>query len=236
MCWDGEIVYRRLNLYRQVLSECNLTNRLVLGTDKFARYPWSRGRVQETFKVDRSFIASESSIKWAENDAVMYAIVNKDSPHRFSEYPGYRIKRSAGTSHLTAPHSSNTLKAAAFATHDLYITKQKDTEPRAADPYNQFAAQDPLVDFSRFLDDELIEQEDVVVWFNLGMHHIPHTGDLPNTMFTAAHSAIRFEPLNYLDGDPSIASNQQVRVHYGDDGSVKSMEEFGKIKAKGTCA
>jgi primary-amine oxidase len=60
------------------------------------------------------------------------------------------------------------------------------------------------------------------------MHHMPHTGDLPNTMFTAAHSAMRFEPFNYLEGDPSVASNQQVRIDYKDDGSVAFVEEFGK--------
>jgi primary-amine oxidase len=75
-----------------------------------------------------------------------------------------------------------------------------------------------------------------VVWFNLGMHHIPHTGDLPNTMFTSAHSAMRFEPLNYLEGDPSVASNQQVRIDYNEDMSVAFVEEFGKTVAmNGTC-
>jgi primary-amine oxidase len=51
------------------------------------------------------------------------------------------------------------------------------------------------------------------------MHHIPHTGDLPNTLMTSAHSAIRLEPLNYLDGDPSVATAQQVRVFH-DSGEV----------------
>jgi primary-amine oxidase len=50
-------------------------------------------------------------------------------------------------------------------------------------------------------------------------------------MYTAAHSAIRFEPLNYLDGDPSVASNQQVRIDYNDDGSVAFVENFGKKMA-----
>jgi primary-amine oxidase len=65
------------------------------------------------------------------------------------------------------------------------------------------------------------------------MHHMPHTGDLPNTMLTSMHSAMRFEPLNYLEGDPSVQINQQVRVDYNDDGSVKDVEEFGKTM--GTC-
>lgn len=54
--------------------------------------------------------------------------------------------------------------------------------------------------------------ENSVVWFNLGMHHMPHTGDLPNTVFSTAHSAMLIEPLNYLLGDPSQASSQHVLI------------------------
>jgi len=45
------------------------------------------------------------------------------------------------------------------------------------------------------------------------MHHAPHTGDLPNTLMTSAHSSIRIEPFNYLLSDPSVATSQQVRVN-----------------------
>lgn len=193
-------------------------------------YPWSNGRVHNTFKATRGFVTSEkeASIDWAANDAAMYAVVNKEKPNRFGEFPGYRMKRSAGTSHLTALNATNMQKATAFATHDFFVTKQKDTEARAADVANKYATDDPLVNFATFLDGDSLDQEDVVVWFNLGMHHMPHTGDLPNTMFTAAHSAMRLEPFNYLYGDPSVASNQQVRIRYNDDGSVADVEEFGK--------
>jgi len=63
---------------------------------------------------------------------------------------------------------------------------------------------------------------------------MPHTGDLPNTLFSSAHSAMRFEPFNYLDGDPSMATNQQVRIDYDDAGNVEYVEEFGKIVANGS--
>lgn len=132
----------------------------------------------------------------------------------------------AGTSHLTIQDSSNILNAGHYATSDLYVTRQKDTEPRAADPYNAFNLQNPLVDFSKFLDGESLEQEDLVTWINLGMHHIPHTGDLPNTLMTSAHSAIRIEPLNYLEaGDSSVATSQQIKVNNG------TVETFGALAA-----
>ncbi|CAG5184025.1 uncharacterized protein ALTATR162_LOCUS10872 [Alternaria atra] len=194
-------------------------------------YPWSQGRVYNTFKAERSWVDNErdSMINWEENDNALYAVVNRDTPNPYGEYPGYRIKRSAGTIHLTQTNSTNTDK----------------TEPRAADAYNQYSKDDPLVDFATFFDDESLEQEDLfvtpflsslVLWFNLGMHHLPHTGDLPNTMFSSAHSAMRLEPLNYLVGDPSVSSNQQVRVEYDAEGAITNVDEFGKIFANTTCA
>lgn len=126
-------------------------------------YPWSQGEVFNTFKVQRSWVASErdSKINWAQNDNTMYAVVNKDTPNRFGEFPGYRLKKTAGIIHLTQCNSTNNGKAGAYVTHDFYVTQQKDTEPRLADPFNQFQKDDPLVDFSTFFDDESLEQEDV---------------------------------------------------------------------------
>jgi primary-amine oxidase len=58
-------------------------------------YPWSGGKNRTTMKLDKSFITHEdvSGIPWAPNDAAIYAIVNKDSPNKYGEYPGYRVKR-----------------------------------------------------------------------------------------------------------------------------------------------
>ena len=87
-----------------------------------------------------------------------------------------------------------------FATHAYYLTQhvslisrllrnrlhtlpdslQKDSEPRAANAWNDYDPTCPLVDFGAFFDGENLVQEDLVLWYNLGMHHVPHTGDLPN--------------------------------------------------------
>ncbi|KAF2742211.1 amine oxidase catalytic domain-containing protein [Sporormia fimetaria CBS 119925] len=210
-----------------ILGTENSVQKVEFVADK-AKYPWTKG-YRNTFRADKSFITNESKSKlnWAPNDAAIYAIVNKDAPNNYGEYPGYRIRKAAGASHLTQTSSTSTGSAANYATHDLYITRQKDSEPRAADPFNGHDTVDPLVDFSKFFDKESLDQEDLVAWFNLGMHHIPHTGDLPNTVMTSAHSAIRIEPFNYLEGDPSVATLQQVRLTH-ESGEVKT---FGAREA-----
>ena len=66
---------------------------------------------------------------------------------------------------------------------------------------------DPAVNFDDFFNGENLLQEDLVMWVNLGVHHIPHTGDLPNTVFTTAHTAIQIAPSNYFKYDQSRVSS-----------------------------
>ena len=120
------------------------------------------------------------------------------------------------------------MNAANWATHDLYVTRQHDTEPRSAHAYNTQDVANPAVDFNAFFNSESLTQEDIVVWFNLGMHHIPHTGDLPNTVFTTAHSGMIIAPLNYLSGDPSRQTVNQVRLNYGSESNGSQVVDFGQ--------
>ncbi|KAL1847003.1 hypothetical protein Daus18300_014080, partial [Diaporthe australafricana] len=137
-----------------------------------------------------------------------------------------RMPRTTAVAALTIQNSSVTQNAANHADHHFYVTRQKDTEARAANPYNLLDPADPVVNFAKYFDGESLDQQDVVFWFNLGMHHMPHTGDLPNTVFSTAHSAITIEPFNYLPGDPSRATTQQVRINSGSEGNG-SITNFG---------
>ncbi|KAH7256107.1 copper amine oxidase [Fusarium tricinctum] len=178
------------------------------------KYKWSDGQSINTMKAVKSFIENEDDgkINWSPNGAAMYAVVNKDKKNPHGEYPGYRITPATGVAYLTVQDSNNTQNAAHHTTHHLYVTRQKDNETYAAGAFNSLTPEDPQVDFDKYFNSESLDQEDIVVWFNLGMHHMPHTGDLPNTVFSTAHSAMIIEPLNYLLGDPSQASSQQVLI------------------------
>ncbi|KAF1987640.1 putative membrane copper amine oxidase [Aulographum hederae CBS 113979] len=192
-------------------------------------YPWSDGKARNTMKLERATIENEDQGKlyWGANGATQYKIINSDYPNKFGELPGYRVLPSEGTIYLTVQNSSNLARAANWATHDLFVTKQKDTEPRAVHPYNNQDVYNPAIDFAEFFDGDSLVQEDIVVWFNLGMHHVPHTGDLPNTVFTTAHSGFQIMPLNYLLGDPSRETVNMVRINYH-AGNVSEVNEFGQ--------
>ena len=192
-------------------------------------YPWSNGKVRNTMALKRRFIDNETSgaLDWDANSATQILVVNKDAKNRLGEYRAWRVQPSTPPVHLTVLNSSSLGSSARWAEHDVHITRQKDTEPRSADPYNNQDVHDPPVDFSRFLDGESLDQKDLVLWLNLGMHHVPTTADLPNTVMTTAHAGVKFVPANYFDGDQSRRSMSQVRISYA-DGKVLDVDTAGR--------
>ncbi|KAJ5745952.1 membrane copper amine oxidase [Penicillium odoratum] len=194
-------------------------------TQKFA---WSN-QTRNTMKIEHSNIKNEdeSRFNWAANSATQVKVLNLDETTPYGEYRGYRILPSTGTIHLTVENSTNLRNAAQWANYDIQVTQHHDTEPRSAHPKNSQDVEDPAINFNKFFNGENLTQQDLVVWLNLGMHHVPHTGDLPNTVFTTAHSGVQFMPLNYLLGDPSRETVNMVRVVY-DDGNVSAVHTFGQ--------
>ncbi|KAF7196652.1 Membrane primary amine oxidase [Pseudocercospora fuligena] len=189
-------------------------------------YVWS-DKPRNTMKLARRFIENEddSRLNYDANAATQYRIINTAAPNAYGEYRGYRILPES-TIHLTVQNSTNLANAANLFSHDLAVTQAHDSEPRAAHPYNGQDIHNPPIDFAAFFDGENLVQEDLVVWLNLGMHHVPHTGDLPNTVFTTAHSAVHFMPLNYFDEDVSRRTVNQVRIDY--DGEKSQEQELWK--------
>ncbi|PYI16855.1 putative membrane copper amine oxidase [Aspergillus violaceofuscus CBS 115571] len=198
-------------------------------------FTWSGGRSRNTMALERSILTSEDEgrFNWGPNGATMIHVINQEARNQYGEYRGYRVLPAAGTAHLTVQDSSNLAHAAHWAEYDIQVTQQHDHEPRAAHPYNSQDIYDPPVNFAEFFDGESLHQTDLVVWLNLGMHHVPHTGDLPNTVFTTAHSGVQFTPLNYLLGDPSRQTVNMVRVNYA-NGSATEVKTFGQ--AEEVCA
>ncbi|KAK4186305.1 putative copper amine oxidase [Podospora australis] len=204
-------------------------------------YPWSKGKVRNTMALSRSFIENEDEgrFNWGHNSATQVLVVNEDELNKHGELRGYRILPYTGAGHLVVENSTNLANAANWASHDIQITKRKDTEYKGAHAYNSQDVHDPPIDFAKFFDGENLRKEDLVLWLNLGMHHIPHTGDLPNTVMTTAHSGIQFMPSNYFDGDLSRRTVNQVRINY-ENGTATEIETFGQFKAAedgscGTC-
>ena len=191
-------------------------------------YSWSGGKPYNNMKAERSFITNENDgkINWAANSAAAYAVVNKDKPNEFGEYPGFRIFPSLGsTIHLTVENSSMFGNAINWASHQLYALQRKDSEPVSSHPEGTWDEGEPRVDFNDFFDGDSLDQEDIVLYFNLGMHHMPDTYDLPVTVFQGAQSGITLRPQNYQRNNPATAARHQIHIARKDDEAV--VETYG---------
>lgn len=69
---------------------------------------------------------------------------------------------------------------------------------------------------------------------NMHPFSVPHTGDLPNTVFTTAHSGVTFMPSNFFTIDQSRSTVNQVRINYS-NGTATAVDTFGQKETSGTC-
>lgn len=199
-------------------------------------FPWSGGKKRNTMMLERKYVENEdeSRLFWGDNGATQFIVVNQDQKNKYGNPRGYRILPSAGTAHLTVEDSSNLVNAANWAGYDVQVTQQHNHEGRSSHPYNSQDVHNPPIDFNQYFNSESLVQEDLVFWLNLGMHHVPHTGDLPNTVFTTAHSGITFSPLNYFDMDQSRQTVNMVKINYG-GGETSEVDTFGQKTSDGRC-
>jgi primary-amine oxidase len=109
-------------------------------------------------------VSKEVGIDWPRNSGEMYVVTNENSTNIWGEKRGYRIQPGTGMgtpSHLSILNSTSLWRSAEWASSDIWVVKQKDTEPRSASNLNSLDPLDPLVDFSKFLNGESILQEDL---------------------------------------------------------------------------
>lgn len=52
----------------------------------------------------------------------------------------------------------------------------------------------------------------MVAWVTLGKQHLPQTEHLPNTVTVGGQLSFFVQPFNYFDEDPSMRSNDAVRI------------------------
>ena len=146
----------------------------------------------------------DGQFDWKANGQQQIIVVNQEEKNKFGEFRGYRLLPYAGASHLTMKDSTVLKNSARWAEHDVMVSVRKDSEPRGTHVFNSQDTENPPIDFSKFFDGEslnqvstshpcvsppsthdrssmlsivllTLKQEDLVLWVNLGMHHVPHT-------------------------------------------------------------
>ncbi|WAR00782.1 AMO-like protein [Mya arenaria] len=95
----------------------------------------------------------------------------------------------------------------------LAVTKYKEDERKPSSIYACWDANRPVVNFQSFIDDnDVIKDVDQVTWVTMGVHHIPHTEDLPVTPTVGLDLRFLLLPFNYFHEDPAMGSGDAVRI------------------------
>ena len=150
--------------------------------------------------------------------------INKNKLNSYGVHRGIRVQIRDMMKQMY-PESWPVVRGAMWSLNQLTVTKRKESEEKSSCIYNQQDMVDPVLDFSRYVDGENIEDEDLVAWVTMGMIHIPHSEDIPNTATPGSSASFLLRPFNYFDEDPSMASYDGVLIMPSDDGA--KIDTFG---------
>jgi primary-amine oxidase len=174
----------------------------------------------EQMEMNITYMGEEQQFNWAPNNQAMYVVLNPNATNAWGEKRGYRLVPGRSDIHLSTLNSPWSLKNSEFAKSHLAVTRQHDNEPFANSVQNINLPFAPQQDFSKFFDGESVEAEDLVIWFNLGMHHYTRSEDVPVTLYTEAYSSIVFAPQNFFDRaqDGDLLNRRWIEID--DDGNM----------------
>lgn len=142
-------------------------------------------------------------------------------------HPGYRIQLNSALKELY-PESLPFIRSAKWSLHQMVVTKYKETETCSSSMFNQADPYDPEVDFEKFYaDDESIVKEDLVAWVTIGVMHVPHAEDVPNTATAGNTASFFLRPYNYFEEDPSLRSRDAVLIEPKEKFSGIKVNRFG---------
>ncbi|WVQ70156.1 uncharacterized protein L199_008381 [Kwoniella botswanensis] len=194
--------------------------------------PWVDEDWGETFKqqrVVRKMIKSEndSKLEYAKNMEGMYIVTNEEEHNSWGNARGYAIHPGASTIHLTNLDCKRTENNVNWAKHSLAVTRRHDNEPYSSSMWNIHLPGKPTVDFYKFFDGESLEQEDLVVWLNLGTHHLPRAEDSPQTLTNVATSSVLLTPYNFHDYDVSMDALNAIILNAPEPGKPWKVDENG---------
>lgn len=160
---------------------------------------------------------------------------NREEKNAFGVHRGYRIQIRDMMKQMI-PEAFPMIKGAAWSLNQMTVTKQKDSEEKSSCMYNQLDMADPVLDFTKFYaDNEGIENEDLVAWVTIGMMHVMHSEDVPNTATPGNSASFYLRPFSYFDEDPSMGMYDGVVIK-PKAGGGSDIDTLGSPKTQSTCA
>ncbi|ABG99520.1 amine oxidase (copper-containing) (plasmid) [Rhodococcus jostii RHA1] len=129
-----------------------------------------------------------------------WKIVNHDRRNIVDEPVAYRLQPTDAIT-LSATPDSWVAKRAGFATNNFWVTAYDETERFPAGEYpNQSRGGDGLPSY--IAGNRNIVDEDIVVWYTFGMHHVVRLEDWP--VMPRQHVGFILQPHGFFDQNPTL--------------------------------
>ena len=190
--------------------------------------PWIPGVNKTQMRFDTKLKTTEVHAATEFNfDKPKYHIVYNDkASNRYGSHRAYRIDHRAMSKYLL--DGVDVTEAAGWAKYQMAVTKYDDIEETSSSIYAQNEPWDPVLDFRRFVeDDDSIVDEDLVFWLTAGVHHIPHSEDVPSTATPANQFSMFLRPFNYFHECPSMVVSDAVHIQPEDNYNKITVDTFG---------
>ena len=145
-----------------------------------------------------------------------WLIVNPESRNAIGDPVGYKLVPGENVGPLAEPDGVFARRAG-FAFKHVWVTPYAADERYAAGEYpNQRASADGLPTW--IAQKRSIDNEDVVVWYTFGLHHLPRPEDWP--VMPVHHIGFKLKPFGFFDENPAldVPPSQPTHGHCHHDG------------------
>ncbi|WP_134704570.1 primary-amine oxidase [Ammoniphilus sp. YIM 78166] len=151
--------------------------------------------VSKTFKTESE---SVSNIDLASQKT--WKIVNPNSKNYLGQPVGYKLVTGENCFPF-ATDEATVIQRAGFIKNHLHVTKFDQNQMYASGKYpNQSKGGDSLEHYVKA--DREIENEDIVVWYTMGHHHITRPEDWP--VMPTAYQSFQLKPVGFFDRNPAL--------------------------------
>jgi len=145
-----------------------------------------------------------------------WRITSPGSTNAFGQPTAYRLVPGDNVLPFAAPDSP-ILKRAAFMTKHLWVTKYDPTERYATGDYpNQNPGGAGLPAYAA--QDRSLENEELVVWYTFGAHHVARPEDWPVMPVTSIGFTLR--PSGFFDRSPALDVPRPISAHCSTNGTA----------------
>jgi hypothetical protein len=106
----------------------------------------------------------------------------------------------------------NCVPSSGFMKYSFAATKHKDSEAHSSSIYGQANLASPPNSLPDYIDGDNIRNQDVVVWVNSGLYHIPVSEDAPVTPTTGNMLSFSLIPFNWASENPATDMADMIQI------------------------